>query len=77
MRDRIRLLVADVLGVEAGTVDERRDRNDFESWDSLNHLRIVSGIEEEFGIRFGMDEIEGARSVRDLVRLVDGHLAGA
>lgn len=77
MRDKVRELVADILGIDAAALDEQLDRNEFDSWDSLNHLRIVSVVEEEFGIRFGMDEIEGVRCVRDLVRLTEGHLAGA
>lgn len=77
MTERLRGLVADVLGISAAAIDETRDRSEFEAWDSLNHLRIVTVIEEAFGVRLAMDEIEGVRCVRDLDRLVRTHRAGA
>ena len=27
-------------------------------WDSLNHLRLITALEEEFGITFTMEQIE-------------------
>lgn len=77
MTERVRGLVADVLGIPVAAIEESRDRGEYEAWDSLNHLRIVSAVEEAFDVRLGMDEIEGVRCVRDLDRLVHAHRADA
>jgi acyl carrier protein len=39
-------------------------------WDSFNHLNIVAGAEERFGVRLGTREIDGLRNVGDLARLI-------
>lgn len=41
------------------------------SWDSLAHIRLVSGIESEFDIQFNLTEIEQITSVRQFVQLIE------
>jgi acyl carrier protein len=43
----------DELEVTPGT-----SRDDVDGWDSLGHIRILSSVEEEFGIRFDLEEVE-------------------
>jgi acyl carrier protein len=40
------------------------------AWDSLAHIRLVSGIESEFDIQFSLAEIEQTTSVRQFVQLI-------
>jgi acyl carrier protein len=40
------------------------------AWDSLAHIRLVSGIENEFDIQFSLGEIEQISSVRQFVELI-------
>lgn len=47
---------------------------DLVGWDSLAHIRLVSGIENEFDIQFSVAEIEQINSVRQFVDLVQEHL---
>lgn len=47
---------------------------DVMGWDSLAHIRLVSGIENEFDIQFSVAEIEQINSVRQFVDLVREHL---
>jgi acyl carrier protein len=44
---------------------------DVEEWDSVLHVSLVLAIEEEFGIRFRVGEVESAKNVGDLVRLIE------
>ena len=39
------------------TFDWEKQQNDYENWDSFGHLRIVSEIEEKFGIKLDIDDI--------------------
>jgi acyl carrier protein len=45
-------------------------QKNLKAWDSLAHIRLVSGIESEFDIQFSLAEIEQITSVRQFVQLV-------
>ena len=44
---------------------------DFEEWDSLSILTLVSFIDKEYGVNLYVDDIKSAKSVLDLVKLVE------
>lgn len=48
---------------------------DVEGWDSVAHITLIFAIEEEFGFQFSSSELEKARNVGDLQRVIDqrGH----
>ena len=43
---------------------------DLEEWDSLNNIRLFVAIEQEFGVRFGTDEITSLRNVGEMANLI-------
>jgi acyl carrier protein len=45
-------------------------QKNLKAWDSLAHIRLVSGIESEFDIQFSLAEIEQTTSVREFVQLI-------
>lgn len=57
--DRIREVMAEVLEVETAAIGPGFERTDSPLWDSLNHLRLISALEEVFEIRFDMRELAG------------------
>jgi acyl carrier protein len=54
---RIREVIGGILEVDPAAIGEGFLRDSTPSWDSLNHLRLVSALEEAFGIRFTMREV--------------------
>ena len=48
----------DDIEVEAGTTAD-----DIEDWDSLEHINLISAVEDEFGIRFKMGEVSSMKNV--------------
>ncbi|MCW5704821.1 MAG: acyl carrier protein [Bradyrhizobium sp.] len=52
-----------VIGMDTRQVD-------LKAWDSLAHIRIVSGIESEFGFELSLSEIEEINSVRQFVNAI-------
>jgi acyl carrier protein len=52
-----------VIGPDTG-------QKNLKAWDSLAHIRLVSGIESEFDIQFSLAEIEQATSVRQFIQLI-------
>ena len=44
-------------------------------WDSLAHINLVVAIEQEFGIRFASNEIEGLANVGEFVDVLATKIA--
>ncbi len=77
MEERIKGIMEDILDVEAGEIGDEFHRDDVDAWDSMNHLRMITALEEAFDIRFTMDEIEEIESYRDLLNAVRRYVAPA
>ena len=45
-------------------------RENFSAWDSLAHVKLVLGIEDEFGVKFTTDQVVNTRSVDEFLRLL-------
>ena len=53
-------------------MSEDLSRETVENWDSLNHLRLVTAVEEEYGVGLTMDEVVSIASIADFQRIIDG-----
>lgn len=47
---------------------------DVPEWDSLNHVRLVVSIEQEFGVKFTLSEITELKNVGELAILIQKKL---
>jgi acyl carrier protein len=63
-------IVADILELDVGAISDALTPDDVEQWTSLNHLRLVTAVEEAFGISLSMEQIESIRSIGALRKLV-------
>lgn len=43
---------------------------DVEGWDSLMQMNLIEMIEDEFAIRFSMDEVAGMENVGNMIDIV-------
>ena len=72
--DGILARVQDVFRAEldddALVIAPETSQKNLKGWDSLAHIRLVSGIENEFDIQFNLTEIEQISSVRQFVQLI-------
>ena len=44
--------------------------NDVEGWDSLMQMNLIDMIEDEFGMRFDMDEVVGMENVGSMIDII-------
>lgn len=44
--------------------------DDIDDWDSLNHITLMSAVEEEFGIRFTMGQVSGMKNVGEMAEII-------
>lgn len=49
-------VIASVFNIEASSVNEDTSVDTVESWDSLNHLKLILALEQEFDISFTEEE---------------------
>lgn len=72
LRTSAAALLAEILGLPVDPSIGLR-RADCDGWDSLKHLEVVMGFEDEFSVRLTAEEMTSTDSLDDLVRLVEKH----
>ena len=72
--DRLQDIFRAELDDDGLTIGMDTRQADLKAWDSLAHIRIVSGIESEFDFQFSLSEIEEINSVRQFVDAIRSHL---
>jgi acyl carrier protein len=55
--ERIAKVVSEIIEVPAQEVAAAAQFTDLSRWDSLAHLNVVLGIEQEFGVQFDIEEL--------------------
>lgn len=70
MNEQLKAIFVDTLGLDELSVTPQLSREAEPAWDSLNHLRLITAVEEAFGLRLSMAEIQEITTAADL----DHHL---
>lgn len=73
---RIREVMSEILEVEPGAIRDGFQRDDAPGWDSLNHLRLVSALEEAFRIKFTMKEVGEMDRYETVRQMISSRLQG-
>lgn len=73
MNEKLAELVGELFDLDPASVKDELTPEDVDLWDSLNHLRMVTAVEQEFGIQLSTADIESITSVRVLRTLVERH----
>ena len=63
----------DILDVKKGTVKLSSNSSDINEWDSIATVNIIVALEDEFRIKFKLEDIQTVKSVQDFVYLVQEH----
>lgn len=72
--DKTRDILVSVLKHENFEITQEMTASDVEGWDSLSHITIISEIEEKFGIRFKLKELNKLKNMGTMVDLVQSKL---
>ena len=68
--DRLNEVFRDVFDDDEITVNEDTTADDIEDWDSLEHINLISAVEDEFGIRFKMGEVSSMKNVGEMFEII-------
>ncbi|MHA2024707.1 MAG: acyl carrier protein [Candidatus Thorarchaeota archaeon] len=68
--DKLMDILSKVLLLDKDKITDDLRRKDFEPWDSMNHLILVSEIENEFEIFFEDEEVVELWTVGDIKKVL-------
>ena len=72
--DRLQRLFRDVLDDPRLVLTLESNAESIEGYDSLVHINIISAVEQEFGVRFQLDDILSLENAGDMVALIERKL---
>ncbi|HEX7180329.1 MAG TPA: acyl carrier protein [Thermoanaerobaculia bacterium] len=76
LETRIKGVMAEVLDLDPGVIDDNFSRHEASSWDSLSHLRLVTALEEAFGVKLTMKDVEEMSRYGVIRERIAGRLQG-
>lgn len=74
MDARLKKILGNVFDVPEEEIQDGTGPENVGMWTSLNHLRMITAIEKEFGIRLPQKEIREMRSFAAIRETVGRHL---
>lgn len=70
--ERINEIISLVLLIDKDKITDDLRRKDYEPWDSMAHLILISEIENAFGVTFDDEEVVNIWTVGELKRVLAG-----
>jgi acyl carrier protein len=70
MFGQVQEIFRDIFDVDDLVITDSTNSDEIEDWDSLNHINLVSAIEQEFGVKFTLVELVSLKSVGEMIDLM-------
>lgn len=68
--ERLNTVFRDVFDDSSITVTEQTTADDIEDWDSLEHINLMSAVEQEFSIKFTMGQVVTMKNVGEMADII-------
>ncbi|MDE5680584.1 MAG: acyl carrier protein [Lachnospiraceae bacterium] len=72
--EKLNEVFRDVFDDEEIVVNDNTTSSDIEDWDSLEHINLVSAVEQAFGIKFSMGQVVTMKNVGEMVDIILGQV---
>lgn len=66
-------ILSRVLEIDEKKINDNTSPDNVDSWDSYNALLLVSELEDNFKVKFSLDEIISVKSVKDIKDVLKKH----
>ena len=73
--NRLTRILRDLLSDDSIALTMETRRDDVANWDSFAYISFIVAVETEFGIKFGVAEVESFQNVGAIVQRIDAILA--
>ena len=74
MEEQVKQVMADILDLDPGSIDESTTQDNTETWDSLSQINLLVALEQEFNIAFEPAEVELLLSFQDILEVLEKKL---
>jgi acyl carrier protein len=68
--EKLRSVILRELGLDDFPIVESTLASEVPGWDSLSHIRVLTSVEDAFGVRFKSQEVMRLKNVGELDALV-------
>lgn len=66
----------EVFDDEEIKLSDNTTSEDIEDWDSLEHINLIVAVEQEFNIKFNMNEVTSMKNVGEMVDIIVSRIEG-
>lgn len=74
--DRIKEVITDILEIDdESIITDEFGPKDADTWDSLNNLKMITALEEEFEISLTMDQINSMVNFSEIRKVINSHIS--
>lgn len=73
--EELQPLFRDILDQPTLRITRKSNSSNVEGWDSLAHINLVTAIEQEYNVKFSIDELLELKNVGEMVDLMGIKLA--
>jgi acyl carrier protein len=67
---KLKVLLARIMHVDVAAITASSSSETIVTWDSLNHMKLVLALEEEFHLVFDENQIENMTSFAKVIELI-------
>ena len=69
--DKIFEIFSDILDLNKDNFNLDTKQSDFDEWDSVATINIIVALEDEFGVKFKLEDIQQLKKIKDFVKLLE------
>lgn len=69
--EKLTAIFREVFNDGAIILQDEMTAADVENWDSLTHMIMISKVEEEFGIKFRLKELNKLKKIGDIITILE------
>ncbi len=51
-------------------ITQQTKQDDIQDWDSLSQISLVCALEEDFGVKFSLEELQQLNSVENIIKIL-------
>ena len=73
MTKKLYKIISEIMSVPASMITDQSGPENIENWDSFHGLVLVDKLENEFNVKFTLDEVIDVKKVADIKRHLKNH----
>lgn len=68
--EKLTAIFREVFAESNLVLNDEMTTNDVEKWDSLSHMLMITTVEEQFGVKFRLKELNKLKKVGDIIEVL-------